>query len=195
VPRERLATTLTTLSSPRRRDHWLRRPVIPVRECDRPSGEDEIANFRQRRQLVRALQRYKAVLALISSHPSSAFILPCTLSIIKKPPTPTPRCTHSSCSSPPLAWSPLLPPPKSMRVKSSKSLQSTATPAAGAPAPSAYEPSTLQASHTDYLQNIAGSGDLYPGCNPITDACQASLKLNYVNAGCKGIVPNFSVYC
>jgi hypothetical protein len=54
--------------------------------------------------------------------------------------------------------------------------------------------STLEASHTDHLQNIAGSGDLYPGCNPITDACQASLKLNYVNAGCKGIVLNFSVY-
>jgi hypothetical protein len=80
-----------------------------------------------------------------------------------------------------------------MRVKSPKSLQSTATPAAGAQAPSAYEPPTLKANHTDHLQNIAGSGDLYPGCNPITDACQASLKLNYVNAGCKGIFFNFFV--
>ncbi|OAL02309.1 hypothetical protein IQ06DRAFT_293000 [Phaeosphaeriaceae sp. SRC1lsM3a] len=33
--------------------------------------------------------------------------------------------------------------------------------------------------------NIAGSGDLHAGCNPITDACQASLKLNYANVGCK----------
>jgi hypothetical protein len=39
----------------------------------------------------------------------------------------------------------------------------------------------------DHAQNIAGSGDLFPGCNVITDACQASLKLNYANAGCKGM--------
>ena len=34
--------------------------------------------------------------------------------------------------------------------------------------------------------NKAGSGDLHAGCNAITDACQASLRLNYANAGCKG---------
>ncbi|KAI4679980.1 uncharacterized protein J4E88_005870 [Alternaria novae-zelandiae] len=33
--------------------------------------------------------------------------------------------------------------------------------------------------------NKAGSGDLHAGCNAITDACQASLRLNYANAGCK----------
>ncbi|KAF2027283.1 hypothetical protein EK21DRAFT_72101 [Setomelanomma holmii] len=33
--------------------------------------------------------------------------------------------------------------------------------------------------------NIAGSGDLHTGCNVITGACQASLKLSYANPGCK----------
>ncbi|KAF1936763.1 hypothetical protein EJ02DRAFT_447866 [Clathrospora elynae] len=38
---------------------------------------------------------------------------------------------------------------------------------------------------TGTICNIAGSGDLYPGCNAITDQCTASLRLNYANAGCK----------
>lgn len=39
---------------------------------------------------------------------------------------------------------------------------------------------------TGTICNKAGSGDLVPGCNAITDACQASLKLNYADPGCKG---------
>jgi hypothetical protein len=39
---------------------------------------------------------------------------------------------------------------------------------------------------TGTVCNIAGSGDLYAGCNVITDQCTASLKLNYAPAGCKG---------
>jgi hypothetical protein len=35
--------------------------------------------------------------------------------------------------------------------------------------------------------NVAGSGDLHPGCNPITDRCQGSLSLNYANLGCTGM--------
>ncbi|KAF2832489.1 hypothetical protein CC86DRAFT_280362 [Ophiobolus disseminans] len=38
---------------------------------------------------------------------------------------------------------------------------------------------------TGTVCNKAGSGDLYAGCNAIEGACQASLKLNYANAGCK----------
>ncbi|KAI2474429.1 hypothetical protein Ptr902_05035 [Pyrenophora tritici-repentis] len=37
---------------------------------------------------------------------------------------------------------------------------------------------------TGTVCNIAGSGDLYPGCN-VVNGCQASLKLNYANLGCK----------
>jgi hypothetical protein len=40
---------------------------------------------------------------------------------------------------------------------------------------------------TGTICNKAGSGDLRAGCNAITDACQASLKLNYANVGCKGM--------
>lgn len=40
---------------------------------------------------------------------------------------------------------------------------------------------------TGTICNVAGAGDLHAGCNPITDACTASLKLNYVNAGCRGM--------
>jgi len=39
---------------------------------------------------------------------------------------------------------------------------------------------------TGTICNKAGSGDLHAGCNAITDACQASLRLNYANIGCKG---------
>jgi hypothetical protein len=39
---------------------------------------------------------------------------------------------------------------------------------------------------TSTICNIAGSGDLHTGCNAITDSCQASLRLNYANPGCKG---------
>jgi hypothetical protein len=39
---------------------------------------------------------------------------------------------------------------------------------------------------TSTICNIAGSGDLHAGCNVITDSCQASLRLNYANPGCKG---------
>lgn len=39
---------------------------------------------------------------------------------------------------------------------------------------------------TGTVCNIAGSGDLYPGCNKITDQCKRSLSLNYANAGCTG---------
>jgi hypothetical protein len=38
----------------------------------------------------------------------------------------------------------------------------------------------------DTKQNKIGLGDLYPGCNVISDLCTASLKLNYAGAGCKG---------
>ncbi|RAQ99549.1 hypothetical protein DDE82_008139 [Stemphylium lycopersici] len=38
---------------------------------------------------------------------------------------------------------------------------------------------------TGTVCNKAGSGDLWPGCNAITDACQNSVSLNYANAGCK----------
>jgi hypothetical protein len=40
---------------------------------------------------------------------------------------------------------------------------------------------------TGTICNVAGSGDLHSGCNAITDQCQASLKLNYANTGCKGV--------
>ncbi|EUC44049.1 hypothetical protein COCMIDRAFT_38096 [Bipolaris oryzae ATCC 44560] len=40
------------------------------------------------------------------------------------------------------------------------------------------------ASCTGNICNIAGSGDLVPGCNAITDECVASLRLNYANKGC-----------
>ncbi|KAF5847573.1 hypothetical protein GGP41_000300 [Bipolaris sorokiniana] len=40
------------------------------------------------------------------------------------------------------------------------------------------------ASCTGKICNIAGSGDLVPGCNAITDDCVASLSLNYANKGC-----------
>jgi hypothetical protein len=39
---------------------------------------------------------------------------------------------------------------------------------------------------TGTICNKAGSGDLHSGCNAITDSCQASLRLNYANPGCKG---------
>jgi len=39
---------------------------------------------------------------------------------------------------------------------------------------------------TGTICNKAGSGDLKAGCNAITGTCQASLRLNYANAGCKG---------
>ena len=42
---------------------------------------------------------------------------------------------------------------------------------------------------TGTICNIAGSGDLYRGCNVITGSCQASLRLNYANSGCKGKKP------
>lgn len=42
------------------------------------------------------------------------------------------------------------------------------------------------ASCTGKICNIAGSGDLVPGCNAITDDCVASLSLNYANKGCSG---------
>ncbi|CAO2650096.1 Nn.00g013880.m01.CDS01 [Neocucurbitaria sp. VM-36] len=45
---------------------------------------------------------------------------------------------------------------------------------------------------TGTICNIAGSGDLHAGCNAITDQCQASLKLNYKNANCKGEFPHRS---
>jgi hypothetical protein len=48
-------------------------------------------------------------------------------------------------------------------------------------------PSTLLAPGcTGTICNKAGSGDLHAGCSAITDSCQASLRLNYANAGCKG---------
>ncbi|CAA9962465.1 hypothetical protein PTNB73_03366 [Pyrenophora teres f. teres] len=37
---------------------------------------------------------------------------------------------------------------------------------------------------TGTVCNKAGSGDLYPGCHPVS-GCQASLRLNYANLGCK----------
>jgi hypothetical protein len=39
---------------------------------------------------------------------------------------------------------------------------------------------------TGTVCNKAGAGDLHAGCNVIEGACQASLRLNYANAGCKG---------
>lgn len=39
---------------------------------------------------------------------------------------------------------------------------------------------------TGTVCNIAGSGELHAGCNVITGACQASLRLAYANTGCKG---------
>lgn len=36
------------------------------------------------------------------------------------------------------------------------------------------------------MQNIAGSGDLFTGCNKVTDACKASLRLSGLKPGCKG---------
>jgi hypothetical protein len=133
------------------------------------------------------------VLYLLFSLPSSAFKLihyPIARPI-KQSTTSTQRCTPLPSSLPPSAWYLLLPPPRSMPVKSPRLLRSTATPAADAPEPFAYDRRTSKMSQTDQLQNIAGSGDLFPGCNVITDACQASLKLNYVNAGCKGNLHNF----
>ncbi|KAH8723469.1 hypothetical protein GQ44DRAFT_774068 [Phaeosphaeriaceae sp. PMI808] len=38
---------------------------------------------------------------------------------------------------------------------------------------------------TGTICNIAGSGDLHAGCNPVVDACKKSLKLSYANVGCK----------
>ena len=46
---------------------------------------------------------------------------------------------------------------------------------------------------TGTVCNIAGSGDLHAGCNPITDACTASLRLNFAPAGCKGMRQHFLV--
>jgi len=47
---------------------------------------------------------------------------------------------------------------------------------------------------TGTICNIAGSGDLYRGCNVITGSCQASLRLNYANSGCKGKTPSSSFF-
>ena len=44
---------------------------------------------------------------------------------------------------------------------------------------------------TGTVCNKAGSGDLHAGCNVITGTCQASLKLSYANAGCKGKSDSF----
>ncbi|KAH3909839.1 hypothetical protein HBI56_130920 [Parastagonospora nodorum] len=38
---------------------------------------------------------------------------------------------------------------------------------------------------TGTICNIAGSGDLFTGCNKVTDACKASLRLSGLKPGCK----------
>lgn len=37
---------------------------------------------------------------------------------------------------------------------------------------------------TGTVCNLAGSGDLYEGCNVVTGACTTSMKLSYANEGC-----------